>query len=179
MTTTNYLELARSCKEEGSRRKRAAQLEIADYRVSQLIGMIKTLWVWQSNNKIYVSKPIWKILKDFKNLLNVTLFFWPMNYSDMTLTNTTWRNKAFPPSQLNYITGHVYKDFYLHHGVEVKFLEFHLEANNAEIKPKENKNSVDDCWSPWWWQLMARGEERERQVPDSGERGASVGLTWD
>ena len=66
----------------------------------------------------------------------------------MTLTNTTWRNKAFPPSQSNYITGHVYKDFYLHHGVEVKFLEFHLEANNAEIKPKENKNSVDDCWSP-------------------------------
>ena len=43
---------------------------------------------------------------------------------------------------------HVYKDFYLHHCVEVKFLEFHLDANNAEIKQKENKNSVGDCWSP-------------------------------
>ena len=39
-------------------------------------------------------------------------------------------------------------NFYLHHCVEVKFLEFHLDANNAEIKQKENKNSVDDCWSP-------------------------------
>lgn len=47
---------------------------------------------------------------------------------------------------------HIYiieiKDIYLHHGVEVKFLEFHLQTNNAEIKPKENKSSVDDCWSP-------------------------------
>ena len=47
---------------------------------------------------------------------------------------------------------HIYiieiEDIYLHHGVEVKFLEFHLQTNNAEIKPKENKSSVDDCWSP-------------------------------
>ena len=74
---------------------------------------------------------------------------------------------------------HIYiieiEDIYLHHGVEVKFLEFHLQTNNAEIKPKENKSSVDDCWSPWWWQLMARREERERQVPDTGLQWASHG----
>ena len=70
---------------------------------------------------------------------------------------------------------HVYKDFYLHHCVEVKFLEFHLDANNAEIKQKENKNSVGDCWSPWWWQLMAR---RERERGDRSRIVESEGLQW-